>query len=448
MADWIDCYWAKYRDRIACCESGHGWTYGELSERINSLAGEIASAVRSEPSVIAVCPDSSLLALAALFAIKRTRQIALPLSKTLPAVERKERQQLASASLVLDENGLQPQETSNSLPKLAHTLSDRAHSGLILFSSGTEGAPKGMLHDLDELLKRYQRVQPRSDRTVQLLMIDHIGGLDSAIRTLFSGSTLIIPEKKTPLSVGKAVELHKANMLPASPTFLNLMLMSKVAKKFDCSSLEVIAYGAEPMPKSLLERLIATFPYTRFQQKFGTSETGAIRIKSQNNDSLHFRIEDSDVEWRVLNGELWLKTNSRILGYLNTNNTSLEAGGWYRTGDLVEETADGCLRIIGRLNAMINVGGQKVHPAEVEQVIAEIEGVDACFVFAKPDAITGSVIACKLVTAMDDDLRSWKRRIRAHCRKRLANWKIPVSVDLSDRLLITDRLKRTLGPKK
>ena len=116
-------------------------------------------------------------------------------------------------------------------------------------------------------------------------------------------------------------------------------------------------------------------------------------------ESVYFRIEDSGVEWRVQDAELWLKTSSRILGYLNADESSLEADGWYRTGDLVEEADGGYLRIIGRRSQLINVGGQKVHPAEVERVIAEIEGVEACSVYAKPAAVTGNMVACAIVTS-------------------------------------------------
>ena len=343
---------------------------------------------------------------------------------------------------MLSAEGLRSQPPIASASKLINQLSARGHAGLILFSSGTSGEPKGMLHDLNALLERYREVRPRADRTVQLLLADHIGGLDSAFRTLFAGSTLVVPEARSAVAVGEAIERYNVNILPASPTFLNLMLLAHVTEKFDCSSLEVIAYGAEPMSARLLGRLVKAFPNAAFQQKFGTSETGAIRIKSQSTDSVYFRIEDSGVEWRVQDEELWLKTSSRILGYLNADESSLEADGWYRTGDLVEEAEAGYLRIIGRRSQLINVGGQKVHPAEVEQVIAEIEGVEACSVYAKPAAVTGSIVACVVVPSSNQDLRTWKRLIRQHCRGRIADWKIPVAVELRAELSMTDRLKR------
>ena len=105
----------------------------------------------------------------------------------------------------------------------------------------------------------------------------------------------MVPESRTPLAVGEAIERYRVTILPASPTFLNLILLANVAEEYDCSSLEVIAYGAEPMPEVLLARLVKSFPNVAFQQKFGTSETGAIRVKSRSRESLYFRIKDLDL---------------------------------------------------------------------------------------------------------------------------------------------------------
>ena len=439
---WIDQQFAEFGAKLACYENGRTWTYADFVAEVDRIEALLSPAMGQAPAVIAIQTAGTMHALAAVLAIVRLKQVALPLSSEMPMAEQVEQQRIAGATFVLSAEGLRSQPPIANASKLINQLSARGHAGLILFSSGTSGEPKGMLHDLNALLDRYREVRPRADRTVQLLLADHIGGLDSAFRTLFAGSTLVVPEARSAVAVGEAIERYNVNILPASPTFLNLMLLAHVTEKFDCSSLEVIAYGAEPMSARLLGRLVKAFPNVAFQQKFGTSETGAIRIKSQSTDSVYFRIEDSGVEWRVQDAELWLKTSSRILGYLNADESSLEADGWYRTGDLVEEAEAGYLRIIGRRSQLINVGGQKVHPAEVEQVLSEIEGVDACAVFGQAAPVTGSMVACEIVTASSQDLRAWKRLIRSHCRGRLANWKIPVAIELRAELSMTDRLKR------
>ena len=416
---WIRTKLAAYSARIACHEAGRAWSYADFLELIEAATARLP---RKGAAVIEVQTPTTIEGLATLLAIAESGHIALPLPAELPESEQSKMRQVAATSPLYNQ---------------------LEGSGLVLFSSGTSGEPKGMLHNFNALLDRYRNLRPRNDRSLLLLLIDHIGGLDSAFRCLFAGSTLVIPEARTPEAAGAAIATHKVNVLPASPTFLNLMLLAHISEQHDLGSVEIVAYGAEAMPQKVLTRLAAAFPNAQLQQKFGTSETGAIRIKSADNESLFFRIEDSDTEWKIVEDELWLKTPSRILGYLNAADDKLEADGWYRTGDLVETEDNESLRIIGRASAMINVGGQKVHPAEVEAVLNTIEGIEAVHVFGKNDPITGSSVACEIVTSEEKELRTWKRAIRNHCRGKLAPWKIPSQIILSDGLSVTKRLKQS-----
>jgi acyl-CoA synthetase (AMP-forming)/AMP-acid ligase II len=415
---WIRAKLAAYADRTACHEAGRAWSYSEFLELIDQAAARLPS---KRAAVVEVQPATTIEGLATLLAIAERGHIALPLPAELTAAERSKMRQVAASSPLYDR---------------------LAGSGLVLFSSGTSGEPKGMLHNFDALLDRYQNIRPRRDRCLLLLLIDHIGGLDSAFRCLFSGSTLVLPATRTPEAAGAAIAAYKVNVLPASPTFLNLMLLNGIATAQDLSSVEIIAYGAEAMPQTVLHRLAAAFPHAQLQQKFGTSETGAIRIKSANNKSLFFRIQDSDTQWKVIEDELWLKTPSRILGYLNAEDGKLEADGWYRTGDLVETDAHENLRIIGRTSALVNVGGQKVHPSEVEAVLNTIKGIEAVHVYGQEDPITGSKVCAKIAISEELDLRAWKRTIRSHCRGKLAPWKIPSSIQIVESIGVNHRMKR------
>lgn len=416
---WIREKLGAYGERIACIEAGREWTYAEFLGLIEKIAQDLPS---GDPTIIEVAGNSTVEGLAKLLAIAESSHIALPLPTQIPPHERERMRAIAKESSL-------------------YAKLDR--SGLILFSSGTSGEPKGMLHNLDSLLRRYQASNPRQDRSLLLLLIDHIGGLDSAFRCLFAGSTLVIPEARTPDAAAAAIRQYRVNVLPASPTFLNLMLLSKVHEKYDLSSLEIIAYGAEAMPQALLQRLDTSFPKAKLQQKFGTSETGAIRIKSVENSSLFFRIEDDETEWKVIDRELWLRTPSRIIGYLNSRNDSLESEGWYRTGDFVESDEQGNLRIIGRLNDIINVGGQKVHPNEVAQVLQSIPGIEDAHVYGEDDPITGARVCAQILTSKSEQSTLvWKRVIRSHCCGRLTPWKIPSHIVLCRELGVTSRLKR------
>lgn len=418
---WILERWQQFGRATACIEKGKSLSYADLLERIDAAKAKLPG----RRAVLPIETSSIADALAQLITIADSNHIALPLPQEIPANERGNKRRIA---------GLDDAAT----PALYNQLTS---SGLVLFSSGSTGCPKGMLHDLPALLAPFKRVRHRPERTLQLLLIDHIGGLDAALRSLCAGSTLIVPETRTAEAAARAIEAHRVTVLPASPTFLNLMLLDNAPRKYDCSSLRIIAYGAETMPATLLRRLGETFPNADLQQTFGTSETGAIRIASAGRDSPFFRIKDTDTEWKIVSEELWLRNPARILGYLNADNDGLEADGWYRTGDLVEEDAGGHLRIIGRAGTRINVGGQKIHPAEIEDVLREIPGVDACRVFGEPDPITGQHVACEIVSSENTNPRTWKRRIRQHGRERLVPWKLPSSVYLKDRPEVTSRMK-------
>jgi len=441
--NWVQTKLESFGDQIACHEAEQTWTYQQFVASIRSIRATLPS----ERSVIAIQTATSIEGLAALLAIADTPHIALPLPLQLPEAEQSSMLAVAAATHRLSgangANGVFALTKAEATDAAATALYQQLqHSGLVLFSSGTSGEPKAMLHDLNALLGRYTAVRARKDRSLLLLLIDHIGGLDSAFRTLFAGSTLIVPKSRTPEDAGIAIAAHRINLLPASPTFLNLMLLAQVPSKFTCDSVEIIAYGAEAMPAPLLVRLAEAFPHAELQQKFGTSETGAIRIKSTDSLSLFFKIEDHDTQWKIVNEALWLKTPSRILGYLNADQSALEADGWYRTGDLVEAGKHGSIRIIGRESALINVGGQKVHPAEIEAVIHAIPGVEACQVSGQPDPITGNAIACQIISQSDDNVRTWKRRIRTHCRGKLASWKIPSHISTAKSLKMSTRLKQ------
>lgn len=190
---WIDRQFAAFGAQLACHENERALSYFDFVAEVDRLEGLIEPLLSGPPAVIAVQMKSTFEALAAMIAIARCKQIALPLSPEMPVVEQAKLLRIAGASFALSTHALSELKGAVPTSKLMDQLIARGHAGLILFSSGTTGEPKGMLHDLDALLARYREVRPRADRTIQLLLADHIGGLDSAFRTLFAGSTLVVP---------------------------------------------------------------------------------------------------------------------------------------------------------------------------------------------------------------------------------------------------------------
>lgn len=247
---------------------------------------------------------------------------------------------------------------------LLHEIRRRGNPGLVLFSSGSTGRPKAILHDLSHFLVRYRTPRP-TWRTLAFLRFDHIGGINTLLHTLYNRGMLVVPSVRTPEGIVEEISQFHVELLPTTPTFLRMMLLADLVDDAHLPSLRIITYGTEKMDQATLERLAHRLPKTEFRQTYGMSELGILRVKSRARDSLWIQVGGEGVETRVVDGVLQIKSWHRMLGYLNAPDPFED--GWYDTGDLVEEDA-GFIKIVGRSKSVINIGGLKVLPSEIERV--------------------------------------------------------------------------------
>jgi len=318
-------------------------------------------------------------------------------------------------------------------------LRARGTPGLVLFSSGTSGAPKGVVHDVARLVGKYHAVR-HAKRTLVFFLLDHIGGVDTLLYTLSSGGCCIFCADRAPAAVCAAIERTRAEVLPVSPTFINMLLLSGALEAHDVSSLEIMTYGTEVMPEATLQRAVAAFPGVRMLQKFGMSEVGTLRSQSRSSDSTWVRVGGEGYETRVRDGLFEIKAESAMLGYLNAPSPWTE-DGWLMTGDAVEVDGE-YLRFLGRASDVINVGGEKFHPAAVEDVVMDLDGVVDAVVHGEANPLTGQMVVLRARIDTGEILSEFRRRLRAHCRDRLPPYMTPHRVKLSDEPLHGERIKR------
>ncbi len=276
-------------------------------------------------------------------------------------------------------------------------------------------------------------------RTLAFLLFDHIGGIDTAFYSLSNGSCLVLCEDRSPDGVCRMVEEHRVSVLPVAPSFLKLLSISGAYKRHDLSSLEIVTYGAEMMPMSTLERCRDMFPSASMMQKYGTSEVGTLRSRSKSSNSLWVKLGGEGYETRVVEGELQIRAQSSMLGYLNADSPFTE-DGWFKTGDRVEVDGE-WIRFLGRDSDIINVGGRKVYPAEVENVVGSLENIDEVAIFGEENAVMGQIVCARIRLLEPEDRKQLERRIRAACRDRLESYKVPMKFEISDEPLTTSRFK-------
>lgn len=443
---YIDAFLRAFRDQgaqEAVVYQGKGYSYAWMLAEINKAQALIkASSGITSGAVVALDGDYSPHALAYFLALVGAGCIIVPITETFRS-KKAEFYDIAEVQIEIklsDDLGATVTRFDRAITRdITLKLRSDKHPGVIIFSSGSTGKSKAAVHDCTLLMKKYE-VPRKAKRTVPFMLIDHIGGINTVLHTLSSGGTIIILADRTPVSVCKAIAAYRVQVLPTTPTFLNLLLISGQHEKYDLSSLEVLAYGAEPMPETTLKRLHATFPGVALMQNYGLSEVGIMQTKSESSDSLWVKLGGDGYDVRIRDGILEIKSSSAMLGYLNAPSPFTE-DGWFITGDMVEVKGD-YVRILGRDTEIINVGGEKVYPAEVEGVIGDMPGVlDVC-VTSEDHAITGKIVKAVVRLSTDEDRSAFRKRMTAFLADKLPTYKIPQKVTLTDQDMHGDRFKK------
>ncbi len=432
----------SHRDDDAIVWRDHRYPYAWLLDTIDRSRHLLTSNGVGAGSVVSLEADACPQAVAVMLALVERRCVIVPLTETVgPQTDRC--RHVAQVETVIGVRNNHPPVFTDTRRRAEHALytqlRTRDHPGLVLFSSGSTGASKAVVHDWVALLKKFT-VRRHALRTIAFFLFDHIAGVDTLFYTLSNGGCTIFVDDRSPETVCRSIERHRVQVLPVSPTFMNLILISQAYEKYDLSSLEVVSYGTEVMPQSTLQRFCQVFPAVRTLQKYGMSEIGALRSKSRASDSCWVKVGGEGFDVRVIDGILQIKAESAMLGYLNAP-TPFTEDGWLITGDAVE--VDGqYIKFLGRKSETINIGGEKFQPAEVENVLLQMDGVDDAVVGSEPHPITGRLVKATVVLSTDEARNAFRTRMARFCSDRLPPFKIPQKVEISRQPLYGNRYKK------
>ena len=361
------------------------YTFSDLVTQINEFRNLLSGKIRNHDRVL-IYSDYTFHSISLLITLSDFNINIIPIVKTTES-ENQEKVETVSPHLILSFDHNNKLIIENSISKsnkeeVFNDVSNKGDTGIILFSSGTSGKPKVMIQNLTKIISSIKTPRrQKSLRFIILLMFDHIGGLNTLLNCLINGTPFVIPQDRSPSLIISLIDKHQVNILPTTPTFLNLLMIDESFDSDKLKSLKLITYGTERMSEIILNKLNINLPKVKLLQTFGTSETGILKTQSKSSNSLFFKIVDDEKEFKIVGDELYLRSKTQVNGYVNHNNDGFLKDGWYSSGDLVETDEDGYIKIIGRKNKIINVGGLKVLPKEIEDVINLVNGVDDSTVF-------------------------------------------------------------------
>ena len=330
---------------------------------------------------------------------------------------------------------------------------DPWQTAILMYTSGTTGKAKGvqLSHQGYLYLRLCEHLEPSfsytsSDSMITVMPLFHAMGIGLSLQALYNGAAVSVYPMPDPGELIRLIERDRPTLLPLIPTVIQMMLDHPSAATADFSSVRVVVYAGSPIGLHLLTRALAALKCD-FIQFYGATETGAgvtflrpdqhrlgdeavlkscgsplplIEIKIA--DPLGNEVADGEV------GELLIRSPSLTTGYFNQPELTAAAfrDGWYRSGDGGYKDASGLLYLVDRIKDMIISGGENVYSTEVEQAVQSLSGVRMCAVVGLPDDKWGERIVVAIVR--DPALPLTTEQVTAHCRERIAGYKVPKQV--------------------
>jgi acyl-coenzyme A synthetase/AMP-(fatty) acid ligase len=316
----------------------------------------------------------------------------------------------------------------------------------ILFTSGTTGDPKLVVHTLATLTGAIKPTGSLAGPNVWSTFYDirRYGGLQIFLRALVGGGQLMLsaPGESATMFLTRA-EQHGVTHLTGTPSHWRRALMSAAACTFSPAYARL---SGEIADQAIIDHVQSAFPRAKVAHAFASTEAGVAFEVTDGCAGFPASLlepNDSGVMLEVENETLRIRSSRTALRYLGRPESLLDSRGYVDSGDVVERRGDRYY-FVGRRGGIINVGGLKIHPEEVEAVINRHPGVRMSRVSARKNPITGAVVAAEVVLAVDTgnaldtgEVESTKAEILASCRGALAAHKVPASIRIVNSLEVT-----------
>ncbi len=309
-----------------------------------------------------------------------------------------------------------------------------------LATSGTTKSPRLVSHSLAGLTRTTKRKEEPSADNRWGLLYDYtrFAGLQVVLQSLFSASSLIVPSPHVSLAEKIALLVGEAcTHLSATPSLWRAIVMTPCARDLP---LRQITLGGEIADVRILSTLKEMYPNARITQIYASTETG---VGFSVNDGLpgfpasYLQDAPNGIGLRLFDGRLQIKKTEVKRAYVGTSERISDEEGWINTCDDVEIIGDRVF-FLGRANGVINVGGNKVHPEEIESLLCDHPLVRSARVFGKPNPIMGTLVAAEVVPNEEiNDERLFSEKLKNDLRGSVPAFKVPVSVTVVDQIEIT-----------
>lgn len=472
---------ARRRDAVALVCGPQRVTYGELDAAVDQAAAAWRKAGLQTGDHVAVILQNCVEAVVACYSIWRAGGVVAPMNAQAKSREFQHWLEHSGAKFLVCDG--KDREVAQSLPMLTRKLvcitlgpssleggiawsdwvahvdassslnveTQPANLALLLYTSGTTGNPKAVMLSHGNLAANVSAIVEylelaENDCVVSILPFYYSYGSSVLHTHLAVGACVVLEQNLVfPHAVVETLARERATGFSGVPSTYALLLSRVALDKYDLSRLRYLTQAGGAMAPALTTRLLSVVPSARIYVMYGQTEAtarltylppamlnqklGSVGIPIPG-VSIQVRNEQRQVAATSEVGEVWASGPNIMQGYWRDPDASAAVlqDGWLKTGDMGHMDADGYLFLSGRRSDMIKAGAHRVHPKDVEEVIAELPMVAEVAVVGVDDEILGQVIKAVIVPA--DGQAVDVNAVKAHCRDRLAAYKIPKFIDL------------------
>lgn len=313
----------------------------------------------------------------------------------------------------------------------AASTSTSDEPAVLVMTSGTTGAPKCARHSWATLTAAVKHgVTYAERRWLCAYPLSHFAGLQVLAQCVFNRGSLVIPRGFGAEAGLHALREHRASYLCSTPTYLRQLLMASTPDEWRDLALEHVTLGGEIVDQHILDSLQQYRPVVHITHTYASTELGAILTVRDGREGFDVALlAEGNIEIRE--GEMFVRRTARaMLGYAGG---SASADEWVATGDVVE-VRDGRVLFRGRTRDVINVGGYKVSPIEVETVIRGVDGVRDVCVVGRKSSVVGNIVKAMVVPRSSVDRDVLRQQIQQRCREQLAHYMVPRIIEFQDEL--------------
>lgn len=428
----------KYRDRIALIQDNVCVTYGNIGRLLPSLVEAWGELSKKRVGVCTISPMAFATAVAALDLLRSHAFLVGP--RSLEELARLKH--MYAWDHILREEDILAAGTEHE-----GSLNDSSDGfGLVtILTSGTTGVPKAINHSWSTLASPVRR-DSRYAGTRWLLTypLNLYAGTQVFLHAALNWATLVIPTSIDPDTISRTLKDQRVTHASGTPTFWRQLLFWGPKDVLRGCELEQITMGGEMATQELLDGLRATFPRARIVHIYASTELGRMFSVTDGREGFPGRFlqepPEKDIALRIVDGELMARGRHRMISYDCDSHLPEDAGGWIATGDLVELCGDRVL-FRGRRNDLINVGGRKVSPLQVESIIRGLPGILDVRVYGKKSSMIGHLVAADVVLAPGVSEETANTELRQAASRILQPHEIPQIVRVVPKIASNEALK-------